>query len=378
MTETDLRKLLQESESTNLDFKRIQYHFRHDDGTEDKKGKGSFIKDVLSFANTNREDSAFILIGVRDPAHSTKPLVGIPRKQVEDDAHLQQIVSEKTNRPVIFKTDIISLKKPKGRVVQAISIPPCFDNCPFYLKKRFADIAENEVWYRRGSSNTKAKPEDLVRFGRELEKRKGRPDVHYQINSPNAVTGGKRLLTFNLIPENVKPNSSPTDAVLLHHRESALTLVKLSIGLMNKSERSMAKAKVSLSLKQTSPWTGKLVNVEALLGQDMFAQCILDDCEVTREVLLYPGEEKQSACSIVFDTNGKGAVTIHLLISVDGQGIVADETICYKIERRNYHHDFSNYFATLLIWQNEDSLFSWIQQQANTMSRRIGSSRQST
>lgn len=366
MTAQDLLKLCTECESTWLDFKSSQYRFTKDSSSHSKDGKAEFIKDVLAFANTNRTKTAYILIGVKDPARTSHPLVGIPKKLAIDDASLQQMVCEKTNVRIPFQSSVVRLDNSSRRVVQVVAIPPCFDKIPFYLKNKFEAIKPMEVWFRQGSSNTRATPEDLIRFGRELEQSNDKPDVRYQLVSPNAVNETNRLVTFRLIPRRIPLTSTAIDGVFRHRREVALSLVKLSVSIKNQSLRSSAKIKVQLSLEETQPWTGKLVDTTALFSRDPFALWSVDCRKVETSVELYPGEAKTDVCPIVFDTNGTGRAKIHVLISVDGQGVLADKTTCYEIEQRDYRHDFSDFVKTLLLWQDEKDTFDWIHQQVNT------------
>jgi predicted HTH transcriptional regulator len=57
-----MEELLNEDESSTLDFKRDQYPF---DGATDEQ-KGELLKDILAFANAWRRTDAYILVGVKD------------------------------------------------------------------------------------------------------------------------------------------------------------------------------------------------------------------------------------------------------------------------------------------------------------------------
>ena len=60
MTKDDFRKIIERQESETLDFKENLYRFK-----ESKECKNDFVKDVLSMANTPREQSAYIVFGVQ-------------------------------------------------------------------------------------------------------------------------------------------------------------------------------------------------------------------------------------------------------------------------------------------------------------------------
>ena len=79
ISESKLRELLHDNvpESSILDFKRDLYRLDKKDG-EDLRSK--FMKDILSMANTPREEASYIVIGVTANPNGTKTLVGVPRK----------------------------------------------------------------------------------------------------------------------------------------------------------------------------------------------------------------------------------------------------------------------------------------------------------
>ncbi|CAN5374670.1 MAG: AlbA family DNA-binding domain-containing protein [Pyrinomonadaceae bacterium] len=62
MNATLMEKLLNEDESSALDFKRDQYPFEK---ASDEQ-KSEFLKDILAFANAWRRTDAYILVGVED------------------------------------------------------------------------------------------------------------------------------------------------------------------------------------------------------------------------------------------------------------------------------------------------------------------------
>jgi predicted HTH transcriptional regulator len=82
--------LLNENESTSLDFKRDQYPFVG--ATDDEKSE--LLKDILAFTNAWRHADAYILIGVDEKQDNS--VVGVSAHF--DDASLQQFVNSKTQR----------------------------------------------------------------------------------------------------------------------------------------------------------------------------------------------------------------------------------------------------------------------------------------
>ena len=60
LTESQIKNLLEQNEGIALDFKRDQYKFKG--ATKDEKSE--LLKDILAFANTLRDSTAYILIGI--------------------------------------------------------------------------------------------------------------------------------------------------------------------------------------------------------------------------------------------------------------------------------------------------------------------------
>jgi hypothetical protein len=153
----DLEKLLLEGESVSLDFKREQYPFA--DATPEAKAK--LLKDILAMSNSWRKVPAYILIGVDANADDSPNVIGITSHI--DDAALQQFVNEKTNRTIRFSYQRAALC---GKTIGVIEIP--VQRRPFYLRNDFAKLRRNIVYFRRGSSNTEATPDEILKMGEPI------------------------------------------------------------------------------------------------------------------------------------------------------------------------------------------------------------------
>jgi hypothetical protein len=150
--------LLNEGESTTLDFKKAQYKFTS--ATDDEKSE--LLKDILAFANAWRHTPAYILIGVREDSASRSTPLGIEAHI--DDANLQQFVNSKTNQPVNFKYYSFQFEaKSIGIIEIDVQVRP------IYLKKKFGKVEANTVYLRRGSSTTTAALEEISRMGAAVQ-----------------------------------------------------------------------------------------------------------------------------------------------------------------------------------------------------------------
>jgi len=148
-----IESLLNEDESASLDFKRDQYAF---EGAPDAV-KGELLKDILAFANSWRRSGAYILIGVNEVRGGRSTPVGV--QEYLDDARLQQFVSSKTNRPVDFSYEAVSVDQMQIGVVH-ISL----QERPLYLEKDFGRLSRHVVYVRRGSSTAIASPDEVSKM----------------------------------------------------------------------------------------------------------------------------------------------------------------------------------------------------------------------
>lgn len=153
-----IESLLYQSEGTALDFKRDQYSFANANATDVQKSE--LLKDILAFANSWRQNEAYIVIGVEEVTGGRHIPIGT--EDHFNDAQLQQLVNSKTNRKVELSYEVHPYK---GKKIGVIKIPK--QERPTYAIKRFGKVDKEVVYYRLGSSTTIAKPEDIARMGRD-------------------------------------------------------------------------------------------------------------------------------------------------------------------------------------------------------------------
>ena len=149
-----IERLLYEEESSILDFKRDQYPFS---GASDDH-KSELLKDILAFTNAWRRTDAYILIGVEEVRGGRCIVHGI--SQHFDDAHLQEFVNSKTQRPVHFSYQAAEFE---GKQIGIINIPP--QNRPIYIQRNYGRLVKNIVYLRRGSSTSEANPDEIAKMG---------------------------------------------------------------------------------------------------------------------------------------------------------------------------------------------------------------------
>ena len=153
MDDSLIEQLLNEGESSSLDFKRDQYEF---DGASDEV-KSEILKDILAFANSWRRSTAYILIGVEEVKGGRSRPVGVQRHL--DDAKLQQFVNSKTQKPVSFGYQVQLADRVELGI---ISVP--VQERPIFLLKDFGRLKKDTVYLRRGSSTDTASPDEIAKI----------------------------------------------------------------------------------------------------------------------------------------------------------------------------------------------------------------------
>ena len=143
MTTEELRQLIGRSEGETLDFKEEGYGL--------KESRNAFIKDVLAMANTPREQSAHIVLGVRWTPESGSLVIGLQSQL--DDARLQDAFGQDRAQPV--PRFIYTPFELEGNQIGVIEIP-IEKNGPFFALKDFEGLQAGTIYYRRGTQNARA------------------------------------------------------------------------------------------------------------------------------------------------------------------------------------------------------------------------------
>ena len=151
-----LESLLQQEEGPALDFKRNQYAFNK--GSSPKQTellRSKLVKDVLAFANTKRDISAFILIGVEEVKGGRSKVIGV-RDHLDDEV-LHDFMNRRTQRSVEFSYRRYPID---GVEIGMIEIP--VQDRFLYLTQDYGEARGNVVYIRDGSTTRSATPEEIV------------------------------------------------------------------------------------------------------------------------------------------------------------------------------------------------------------------------
>lgn len=151
MNDETIKRLIYEThENQVIDFKTDFYDFSGNNKIEKEEKYAKFIKDIVSFANTIRTSTAYILIGVDA---NTKEIKGIDESNILDDASLQQIIKDK-----VFPIPHFSFytHEFEEKTIGIVEIPIVKYPTPCVAMKNMKGLESEKVYHRQGSSNSLA------------------------------------------------------------------------------------------------------------------------------------------------------------------------------------------------------------------------------
>ena len=151
MSNERMEKLLSSTETSICDFKQQIY------AMDEERGRISFLKDILCMANTVREESAYIVIGVQQQdGYNYFQNVDT---SVDENSFLTFLKSNIGPRPPIFSYYHFRYKK---YILGIIEVGVGTEG-PYYSMKDYGDkIKKDTIYCRYSSSNHEADERDIV------------------------------------------------------------------------------------------------------------------------------------------------------------------------------------------------------------------------
>lgn len=144
--------LLKSNESDTVDFKVCNYAFDSSTPEEKKRKRAEFVKDIISMANTPRDGSSYIVLGVRIFPDGKKDLEGLDASL--DDADLQSKFDSICHPHPRFKYEPV---QHAGKSFAFIEIPADKNIGPILPLKDVGNVLRmHAVYHRRNSQNAMA------------------------------------------------------------------------------------------------------------------------------------------------------------------------------------------------------------------------------
>lgn len=182
ISQNGLRKLFTRSEDKTIDFKRGPYSLKDD------QNKSWFIKDILAMANTPRDQTSYIIIGVYAHQDGMKDLIGV--KHHPDDNDLQQVL-DIAKVQIEPRPEFVYYPMSLDGVSYGVIEIPIQKSGPYFPKKDFGALTANRLYFRKGSKNTEARTDeqkDIYRWFQLLEGKIDSPKLSLEekeFNIPN-------------------------------------------------------------------------------------------------------------------------------------------------------------------------------------------------
>jgi len=197
ISEEQFVSLLERMEDETLDFKARGYDLTNE------KEKFSFVKDVLCMANTPRESTSFIVLGVKKYPDGAYDLRGLETHP--DEADLQSQFTDRVYPIPNFTYDPVTYDSKRFGVIaiQPTRIGPSLPINDFKgtlqkeQKKEQIYLRKWQFYFRRGSKNDIAVlPEDIGRilswFGKQVP-----PSLAYKDEGPSWESLLRELQNFD-------------------------------------------------------------------------------------------------------------------------------------------------------------------------------------
>ena len=169
LSKTEFEILLSKSESSTLDFKQQLYDF-HRNSNEFAK----FIKDVISFSNTIRTESSYIIFGIKETDLGTLDLIGLTDNI--DDAILQEKIRSKVHPTPTFKYYSINYK---DKVFGILEFPVTKYDLPLSPTEKMKGLEPGKFYFRNGTSNTEASGLEALKINKWLDSLPGFQNSSY-------------------------------------------------------------------------------------------------------------------------------------------------------------------------------------------------------
>jgi hypothetical protein len=187
MTADEFEIIIMRSEGDTIDFKREHYDLIG--GTDESKAK--FIKDIISFANTIRKESAFIIIGI-EALETGKVFHGLNRNI--DDAILQDQLKTRVYPIPHFSSRTVIYK---GQEYGIIEIPLRRYTEPIAAVVKLKGLDPGRIYMRRGSSNSEAVGKEVILIDKWIKNVKLDDETKSEVSELlKEVNSGKNKMSY--------------------------------------------------------------------------------------------------------------------------------------------------------------------------------------
>ncbi len=167
ISELQIESILGKPETSVLDYKEEMYDFNND---LNQRETAKFVKDVICFSNTIRNETSYILIGVKESKDKLPEVIGL--KNSMDDSILQEKIKDKVFPRPLFKYYETNFRNKK---IGVLEFPIKKYELPITAAVKMKGLETGKVYYRNGTSNTEANAIDTIRINDWFRSLPGNP-----------------------------------------------------------------------------------------------------------------------------------------------------------------------------------------------------------
>lgn len=187
---TEISDLIEfENENSSLDFKAIQYK---------KEMYESFLKDIMSLANSMSKDDKYIITGVKHKTNGERDLLGISEIFV-DDATYQQLVDANIEPHIDFSYLPYEYN---GKIFGVFQIKEC-TNPPYMMKKDYGNLKIGDSYIRKGSFQKRLTRKDIDNHQAILKNKDISKDINISLSEDEIVHEIKLEMNKILLPSEI-------------------------------------------------------------------------------------------------------------------------------------------------------------------------------
>jgi len=186
ISQDEFERLINMSESSTLDFKTKMYDFGND---PDLKKTSKFVKDIISFSNTIRNEKAYIILGIEEKTDGSKEFHGLDH--FIDDGILQDKVKDKVYPRPHFIFYILEYNSVKYGIIE---FPIHKYSTPITPSIKMKGLDMGRIYYRQGTTNSEATGLEVIRINDWL---RNLPDIQVEMSLNDEIGEQLKRLTAN-------------------------------------------------------------------------------------------------------------------------------------------------------------------------------------
>lgn len=141
-----------ETEGEYWDFKEYPYFYKGQEKSEQSKKRSDLLHDIICMANNLSNKEAYIIMGISDKPVRIKGIEKFENRWNQEQ--YQDFLQNQSWAGDYIPEVSLKTIKTDGETELDILIIHKTSNVPYYLKKKYQSVNENQIYVRKGAKNT--------------------------------------------------------------------------------------------------------------------------------------------------------------------------------------------------------------------------------